>query len=101
MASPVTPPRAVVGVEACPLQDLILWRRYRGEGAYKTNRHDLVGPVKELDARGNRTAAKDRVGYVVVKDPGLKLYQRTHAATHARTRSAEAYILSRYVYYIC
>ena len=74
--------RAVVGVEACPLQDLILWRRYRGEGAYKTNRHDLVGPVKELDARGNRTAAKDRVGYVVVKDPGLKLYQRTHAATH-------------------
>ena len=74
--------RAVVGVEACPLQDLILWRRYRGEGAYKTNRHDLVGPVKELDARGNRTAAKDRVGYVVVKDPGLKLYQRTRAATH-------------------
>ena len=82
--------RAVVGVEACPLQDLILWRRYRGEGAYKTNRHDLVGPVKELDARGNRTAAKDRVGYVVVKDPGLKLYQRTHAATHALANGRRA-----------
>ena len=77
--------RAVVGVEACPLQDLILWRRYRGEGAYKTNRHDLVGPVKELDARGNRTAAKDRVGYAV-EGPGLETLS-AHARRDARGRS--------------
>ena len=75
--------RAVVGVEACPLQDLILWRRYRGEGAYKTNRHDLVGPVKELDARGNRTAAKDRVG---ARREGPGLTRPISARAPRRTR---------------
>ena len=73
------------GVDTAGLRDLILWRKYKGKGSYRSTTYPLVHVVEDLDRRGNATQPGERVPCVVVRADGrsLKLYQRQRLATHA------------------
>ncbi|KAH8052440.1 hypothetical protein JL720_14918 [Aureococcus anophagefferens] len=72
------------GASAASLRDLILWRKYRGSGKYRSTNYPLVHVVEDLDKRGNATQPGERVPCVVVRAGGRSpLRQRQRLATHA------------------